>query len=118
MPFTRQRPTLVLAPEKRAELDALAGSRTSAAHRAERARILLAYADGHTVSAIARERQVSRPTVERCIDKALQFGVGVALGDLPGRGAGLLGTFDEPRVRRELLHAIKPRHVVNLIEDR
>lgn len=86
MPFTRQRPTLVLPPDKRAELEALAGSRTSGAHRVERARLLLAYAEGHTVSAIARERRVSRPTVERCIDKALQFGVGVALGDLPGRG--------------------------------
>lgn len=86
MPFARQRPALVVPPEKRAELEALSGSRTSAAHRVERARILLAYAEGHTVSAIARERQLSRPTVERCIDKALQFGVGVALGDLPGRG--------------------------------
>lgn len=86
MPFTRQRPTLVLPAEKRADLEALAGSRTSAAQRVTRARILLAYAEGHTVSAIARERQVSRPTVERCIDKALQFGVPVALGDLPGRG--------------------------------
>lgn len=86
MPFPRQRPTLVLPAEKRVELETLAGSRTSAAHRVERARILLAYAGGQTVSAIARERQVSRPTVERCIDKALQFGVGVALGDLPGRG--------------------------------
>ncbi len=86
MPFTRQRPTLVLPPDKRAELETLSASRTAPAHRVERARLLVAYADGRSVSAIARERQLSRPTVERCVDKALQFGVGVALADLPGRG--------------------------------
>jgi transposase len=67
-------------------LEALATSRTEPAQAVERARMLLAYADGHTVSTIARDRHVSRPTVERCVDKALQFGVGLALGDLPGRG--------------------------------
>ncbi len=86
MPFERRRPTLVLLPDKRAELERVSRSRTTAAHRIERARVLLAYADGHSVSAIARARHVSRPTVERCIDKALQFGVSVALADLPGRG--------------------------------
>ena len=86
MPFVRQRPTLVLAPERRAELEALSSSRMSAAHRVERARLLLAYAEGRSVSAIARNWQLSRPTVERCIDRALQFGVVVALADLPDRG--------------------------------
>ena len=32
--------------------------------------------------------------------------------------AGLLATFDESCVRGDLLHALKPCHVVNLIEDR
>lgn len=86
MPFQRTRSTLVLPPEKRAELEALSKSRTEAAQTVERARMLLAYADGQTVSTIARDRHVSRPTVERCVDKALQFGVGIALSDLPGRG--------------------------------
>lgn len=86
MPFPRKRATLVLLAEKRAELETLAKSRTEAAHTVERARIMLAYADGQSVSVIARDRQVSRPTVERCVDKALQFGVAIALADLPGRG--------------------------------
>src|SRR3972149_6896321 len=34
---------------------------------------------------------------------------------LPAR---LLLALDKPRVRGELLHASKPRHIVNLIEDR
>lgn len=86
MPFARHRPNLGLPLEKRAELEVLSASRTAPAHRRERARILLAYAEGRSVSAIARERHLSRPTVERCVDKALQYGVGVALADLPGRG--------------------------------
>jgi len=47
---------------------------------------LLAYADGGTVSAIARQMKTNRPKVERCINKALQVGVLPSLSDLPGRG--------------------------------
>ena len=53
----------------------------------ERARILLAYAGGRTVSAIARDLGTNRPKVGRCVDKGLQLGPLAALGDLsrPGR---------------------------------
>ncbi len=61
-------------------------SRTKSATLVERARILLAYADGESVSAIARNVSANRPKVERCIDKALQLGVIASLKDLPRSG--------------------------------
>lgn len=52
----------------------------------ERAKILIAYEEGDSVSSIARELNTNRPKVERCIDKALQLGAMQALEDLPRRG--------------------------------
>lgn len=86
MPFEPRRPKLALTTEWRAELEAIAQSRTRAVRAVERARALLAYADGRSISAIGRELGATRAKVERCIDKAIQFGVGRALDDLPGRG--------------------------------
>lgn len=86
MPFKSRRSNVVLSPDVKKELVALSGSRTSAAQRVERARILLAYEGGQSVSAIARDLHTSRPTVERCLNKALELGVRAALADLPGRG--------------------------------
>ena len=48
--------------------------------------MLVRYAEGMTVSAIAASLNTNRPKVERCITKALQLGVRAALQDLPGRG--------------------------------
>lgn len=86
MPFESKRAALLLSAESRAELTTIAQSRTLPARRVERARILLGYADRESVSEIARKLGTSRPKVERCIDKALQFGSEKALDDLPGRG--------------------------------
>lgn len=86
MPFARRRPTLVLTPEIRAELESLSQSRTEAARRVDRARVLVAYANGERVSAIARRLAMPRPKVDRCIDRALQFGPVSALTDLPRSG--------------------------------
>lgn len=86
MGFERKRPTLVLAPETREELKVLSRSRSGPAYRVERAGIVLAYADGETVSAIARRMHTNRPHVERCIDKALQLGGKAAVEDLPRSG--------------------------------
>lgn len=86
MPFTNRRAKVVLSPTVKQELVTLSGSRTAAAQRVARARILLAHDAGRSVSAIAREAHTSRPTVERCLNKALQLGVAAALEDLPGRG--------------------------------
>ncbi len=86
MPFQRVKPRLQLAAPAREELDRIARSRTASAQRVERARILLRYADGESISAIARKLKTSRPRVYRCVDKALEVGVLTALSDLPGRG--------------------------------
>jgi transposase len=86
MPFTSRRSKVQLSPDIKQELLVLSGSRTAAAHRVERARMLLAYDGGQSVSTIARDLRTSRPTVERCLNKALELGVRAALDDLPGRG--------------------------------
>jgi transposase len=86
MPFVSQKAKLVLSPELWNELAMLSRSRTEPARRVERSRILLAYGAGESISAIARTLKTNRPKVERCINKALQWGVLAALADLPGRG--------------------------------
>jgi hypothetical protein len=86
MPFQRKRPPLSLSEEHRNELCGIQSSRSEPVHRVERAQILLAYADGESVSAIARTLQTNRPKVERCIDKALHLGVLASLRDLPRSG--------------------------------
>lgn len=86
MPFQRKRPELILSQELKDKLETIGKSRTEKASRVERARIILAYAGGTSVSAIARSFSTNRPKVERCIDKALQIGAIAALDDLPRPG--------------------------------
>ncbi len=74
MPFQRKRAKLVLLNETREDLEKISRSRTASVRQVERAKIILRYEEGKTVSAIAREFNTNRPKVERCIDKALQFG--------------------------------------------
>ena len=54
--------------------------------RVQRAQIVLRYAQGQTVSAIAAAFNTNRPKVERSVSKALELGVRAAMRDLPGRG--------------------------------
>lgn len=86
MPFKSRRAKLVLADAVRQQLITVSRSRTEAKARVERAKMLLSYADGESVSAIARALHTNRPKVERTIDKALQWGVVTALDDLPRPG--------------------------------
>jgi transposase len=86
MPFERTRARLVLTAEVESRLSTLAHSRTESAQQIERAQILLAYAAGESISAMARRLGTNRPKIERCVDKALQIGPLAALEDLPGRG--------------------------------
>jgi transposase len=86
MPFQRTRARLVLTAEVESRLSTLAHSRTESAQQVERAQILLGYAAGESISAIARRLGTNRPKIERCVDKALQIGPLAALADLPGRG--------------------------------
>ena len=86
MPFTSKRSKLEIVEEEVRMLEQLAQSRTEAVGRVERAKILLRYTQGATVSSIAAELHTNRPRVERCLCKALELGVRMALEDLPGRG--------------------------------
>jgi transposase len=75
------RAALKLASEERRDLERLAHSRTEPQREVERARILLRYADGMDISQIRRTLQVSRPTIYKCVDKALAAGVTAGLKD-------------------------------------
>lgn len=86
MPFTRKRSALFLTSQERSDLEEMVASRSVAHGKAIRAAMLLAYANDKAINAISNEVGVSRPTVERCVDKALSGGVGLALSDLPRRG--------------------------------
>lgn len=92
MPFLKTRADLQLTEETRKQLQEIGNSRSEPIHRVERARMLLSYADGSSVSAIARHFKTNRPKVERCIDKALQMGAVSSLGDLPRSGKPALIT--------------------------
>lgn len=59
----------------------LAGSRTAPVREAERAGVLLRYAQGTSISEIQRQLGVSRPMIYKCIDKALAAGIQVGLKD-------------------------------------
>jgi transposase len=86
MPFKSKKPRLAMTNEIAKMLHRLSNSRTEPIQRVERARILLAFAGGTSISAIAQQYGTNRMKVERCVNKALQLGISGALEDLPGRG--------------------------------
>lgn len=108
MPFQATRPRLHLTDDQMSKLATIAVARTDTLAHVERARMLLAYADGQCVSAIARTLRTNRPRVERCIDKALQVGPLAALDDLPRPGKPASIT-PEARIWVTSLACEKPR---------
>ena len=76
-----KRAALVLTGEQRAMLKELAGSRTAPAREIERAKVLLGYAEGASISDVMRRVGVGRPMIYKCIDKALAAGVAAGLKD-------------------------------------
>lgn len=75
------RATLTLSEAERTMLTELAASRTAALREVERAKVLLAYSNGKLPTEIQRLHGVSRPTIYKCIDKALAAGVSTGLKD-------------------------------------
>lgn len=75
------RTALLLSTEQRSKLEELAGSRSAPLREVERAKVLLAYAQGKAPTEIQRLLGVSRPTIYKCIDKALAAGVDTGLRD-------------------------------------
>jgi len=78
---------LQIIEEDLKELQRLSLSRTASHRSVIRAKILLKYYYGVTVTCIAADLNTNRPLVERTINKGLAYGVIPALKDLPGRGA-------------------------------
>ena len=58
-----KRAALVLADEQRAMLTELSGSRTAPIREVERAKILLGYAEGASISGLMRRVGVGRPMI-------------------------------------------------------
>lgn len=83
MARTSQRPRIRLTDEQKAELERIARSRTAPAREVERASIILRQAAGESISAIKNALRVSKPTIYKCIDKALAMGTERGLKDLP-----------------------------------
>jgi hypothetical protein len=72
--------------EEQSTLVTLSKSKTAPHREVMRAKILLGYMEGMSITKLASDFQTNRPLVERCLNKALAFGVSTALKDLPGRG--------------------------------
>jgi transposase len=68
------------------ELEAIAQSRTEWACRVQRARILLAYHADPSTYAVGDAIGVTHQAVQRCLDRAVRFGVMAALDDGPRPG--------------------------------
>ncbi len=81
MPRKSQRPNLLLDKEQRQQLLKISQSRTAPIREVQRSRILLKYVDGYTISSIQKQVNVSRPTIYKCIDKALAAGIETGLKD-------------------------------------
>jgi transposase len=81
MARTSGRAALVLTAEQAAKLKELAGSRTAAAREVERAKVLLGYAAGTSITELQRQLGVGRPMIYKCVDKALAAGVQMGLKD-------------------------------------
>jgi len=86
MGFTNSRKPLTLQPEEFHKLEFISKSRTAPYSQVKRASILLRYYRKESINSIAKNELTSRPTVGRCIDKALSEGIMVALRDLPRPG--------------------------------
>ena len=76
------RAALTLAPEQKKTLEALAASRTAPAREVERAKVLLGFAAGTSITELQRQLGFSRPMIYRCVDKALASGVQTGLNGL------------------------------------
>ena len=76
-----ERAPISLNEDELERLKKLGGSRTAPKREVERADILLRYAAGESITDIQRRTGVSRPTIYKCIDKALAAGIETALKD-------------------------------------
>jgi transposase len=83
MPRVSQHPALVLTVDEKEYLDQLRQSRTAAVRDVQRAQILWRYHAGEKVAHISRALKMTRKSVLKWIDKALQVGVKIGIKDTP-----------------------------------
>jgi len=82
----RQVIELAIGEDDLAKLVSITRSRTEAASRVERARMLLAYREDSSFFAVGRSLAVHHQTVQRCVERALAYGPMAALDDRPRPG--------------------------------
>src|ERR1700684_1763628 len=86
MPAGRRAFELSLGEADTAKLRSIAQSRTEAASRVERARVLLAYREDPSFFAVSRALGPHHQTVQRCVERAVAEGPLAALDDRPRPG--------------------------------
>jgi len=86
MAAPRQVIEMSISDEELAWLAAIARSRTEPACRVARARMLLAYRTDPSAYAVGAVIGVTHQTVQRCLNRAVRFGVMAALDDSPRPG--------------------------------
>ncbi len=72
---------LQISKEDAKYLQKIAQSRTEPQREVQRARILMKYAAGESITEIQEKLNISRPSVYKCINKALAMGLDAALKD-------------------------------------
>ena len=86
MPFQRQRADLILSSEDNTKLQTISKSGKEPFEKVRRAKMLLLYSKNKSINSISKTVGVCRPTVDKCIDKALIGGIELALADLKRKG--------------------------------
>lgn len=76
-----KRAALLLTEDQKAMLKELSRSRTASVREIERAKVLIGYAEGISITGLQRQIGVGRPMIYKCIDKALAAGVQMGLKD-------------------------------------
>src|SRR5436189_771381 len=82
----RQAFELAMSAEEFEKLGTIARSRSDAARRVQRARMLLGYHENPSFFAVGQRLGVHHQTVERCVERALAYGPLGALDDRPRPG--------------------------------
>jgi transposase len=82
----RQAVELAITDEEIGKLTVISRSRTEPASRVERAQMLLAYGENSSFFLVGRQLGVHHQTVQRCVERALAYGVLAALDDRPRPG--------------------------------
>jgi len=92
---TMKLPALELTKQQTRSLQEIVLSKDEPRSAVVRARVLLRYARGETVRVIAQRENITRPTVQLCIEKALSAGISAAVRDLARPGRPALVTDDD-----------------------